>query len=141
MGTFRAPFLDLCLEMKEDDASDGDISEEFAVYDYQGLDAALAYPEALTEAFAWFMMRDHVFPHYLSAGMDWRTPTAFVINGMDKMTVENETVVFEGWGYGYRGAGTIEDHKMLGAYLQGSAGTNPKSSFLSRLRRIFKGKE
>jgi len=136
---FRATFGELCAEMKSDDELDGDISEEFAAYDYQGLDAALDHPDALSEAFEWFMMRDHVFPHYLAAGMDWRSPTAFVINGMDRMAIEDKVVIFEGWGYGYRGAGTVEEHKMLDAYLEGAGGAKPKSGFLNRLRRLFKG--
>ena len=135
---FRASFADLCREMKEEDEKDGDISKEFSAYDYKGLDAALDYPEALYEAFALYMMRDQVFPHYLSAGRDWRSPTAFVINGMDKMTIEAETVAFEGWGYGYRGASSLATDAKLqeGKNSVRSTGTNSQSE--NWFRRLFK---
>lgn len=140
LDKFRAEFGALCAEMKADDEADGDISDEFAAYGYEGLDAALGYPDALSEAFASFMMRDKVFPHYLAEGRDWRTPTGFVINAMDKMTIEADRVVFEGWGYGYQGAGTVEDHKILDAYLQGARGAKSETGFLNRIRRLFKRK-
>jgi hypothetical protein len=85
---------ELIEELKRDDQATGD-SDFFRELGYPTLPILIDHPDRLSDAIIWYLWIDLLpltFPNKAGAEQNWK----WVINSIDKVEVQNETVVVRG---------------------------------------------